>query len=428
VAGKPALALTVVNGGINRLRVKGAADRNSLYDLVNGYVSYANTLKVRPGTLRIANLAAAATPGITKGLVYYGGEFHVFCHEEVTVPSGFQLHILTHPSAQQNSQATGQFTAQSASLTGKTLGSNSQAGSLTLGSCVTGLLDGSAHGAIAPASIDGQTIDGFLVTSATSTDDPNTVYLVMPSIFPITQGWLASYPSVGEGTVTTALDTGNLANAVLDMTEATYYVFKLGAGTAFLPNWQAGSLTITLTYPTVSPVPIKEIHYATPFLGYLYVVAEFDTTSTANTVGNVFHYWVQSASPTDPWEASTDYMIGDVVLPDTPNGLFYVASRLTSPNPVWTAGATHQLNDKVEPTVPNGFYFTATTVVGGNPVSGQTEPTWPTTDGGVVQEESTLTTDQSVTLVQSAPQTSPTATLVVKPIKYTGTIAGGFSG
>ena len=68
------------------------------------------------------------------------------------------------------------------------------------------------------------------------------------------------------------------------------------------------------------------------------MVAEFEEVAGVNG-GTVFHYWIQSSlegSNVNEWTANTDYQIGDVVIPDTPNGLTYVASRKSAPNPTWT--------------------------------------------------------------------------------------------
>jgi hypothetical protein len=94
------VALTTVRGGINRLRTKGSAPEDSLYDLVNGYVTAAKTIKVRPGTFRITELPQnTAGDGVTKGLCAFDGTLHVFSDELVSVPPGFTLHILAHPDA-----------------------------------------------------------------------------------------------------------------------------------------------------------------------------------------------------------------------------------------------------------------------------------------------------------------------------------------
>lgn len=89
-----AVALTTVRGGINRLRTKGSAPNDSLYDLLNGYVTAAKTVVVRPGSFRVAQL-----PEETKGLVAFEGELHVFSDELVEVPAGYVLHVIAHPNA-----------------------------------------------------------------------------------------------------------------------------------------------------------------------------------------------------------------------------------------------------------------------------------------------------------------------------------------
>ena len=90
--------LTTISGGINRLRTKGGATRDALFDAVNCYVTAANTVVPRPGTVRNADLSALAPAGATKGLVGYQGQLHVFSASVVAVPAGYQLHVLTHPA------------------------------------------------------------------------------------------------------------------------------------------------------------------------------------------------------------------------------------------------------------------------------------------------------------------------------------------
>lgn len=259
----PAIPLTVVSGGINRLRVKGGADKNSLFDLINGYVTQAGTVKRRPGTYRAANIAAYSAAGATKGLVAYQGSFHVFSNAVVGVPPGYSLHVLNHP------------------------------------------------------------------------------------------------------------------------TQAT--------------------------------APIAEINFVAPYLGGLYVVATFTVTGN---VAATYHYWIQSSTGGDnanEWTANTDYLIGDVVIPTTVNGLTYVASRRYPANPLWTANNAEAVGNIVEPNTANGFKYTVTATLGANPTTGATEPTWPTTDNATVNENSAIANDQTVTLVTAA--TNPTPGV---PLRYRG--------
>lgn len=220
------VALTTVKGGINRLRTKGAALEDSLYDLLNGYVTAAKTVVVRPGTFRVAVLPTDTEGnGITHGLCAFQNLFHVFSIEDVDVPPGYVNHILVHPT-----------------------------------------------------------------------------------------------------------DT---------------------------------SLEIT------------DIHFAAPYMGYLYVVAEFSD-------GVVQHYWLQSG---DVWEADTIYHAGDIVVPSDGGSLSFQASRSTPANISWAPNVTREVGDVIEPTEYNDYYYTVIDTQGDNPRSGATEPVWPTEPGATITED-----------------------------------------
>jgi len=121
---------------------------------------------------------------------------------------------------------------------------------------------------------------------------------------------------------------------------------------------------------------LKEIHFAKPFLGFLYVVAEFSD-------GSVYHYWLQSAGS---WKANTMYLRGAVIEPTTPNGLAYEATG--GPNPAaWQASTKYTVGDVVQPTVYNGWQYTVIEADGDNPTSSANEPEWLTTEGAQVIED-----------------------------------------
>jgi Concanavalin A-like lectin/glucanases superfamily len=88
--------LTVLNGGINRLRVKGGASASQLYDLQNGYITNAGSISPREGTIRAATLTSA-----TVGLAANNGVFNIFSNTFTTstavVPAGYQLNVLVDP-------------------------------------------------------------------------------------------------------------------------------------------------------------------------------------------------------------------------------------------------------------------------------------------------------------------------------------------
>lgn len=85
--------LTTLNGGINRLRVKGGASARSLYDLLNGYITSDGGIEQREGTIRAQTLTA-----LTVGLCAYKSVFNVFATALQTVPSGYQCNLLIHPT------------------------------------------------------------------------------------------------------------------------------------------------------------------------------------------------------------------------------------------------------------------------------------------------------------------------------------------
>lgn len=129
---------------------------------------------------------------------------------------------------------------------------------------------------------------------------------------------------------------------------------------------------------TVStPIVLSKVHFAVPFLGFLYVVAEFDN-------GDIFHYWLRSSGT---WTANTVYFNGDVVEPTSVNGLAYQATRISSPFPSWAPSVPRANGDIVEPTVYNDFFYIVVDTIGDTPRSGTTEPVWPEVDGGQVIED-----------------------------------------
>lgn len=87
------LPLTVLKGGINRLKVKGGASAQQLYDLTNAYITQAGTVVPREGTIRAATLTSQSV-----GLAAFNGKFNVFSTSLVTVPTGYVDNLLIHPT------------------------------------------------------------------------------------------------------------------------------------------------------------------------------------------------------------------------------------------------------------------------------------------------------------------------------------------
>ena len=135
---------------------------------------------------------------------------------------------------------------------------------------------------------------------------------------------------------------------------------------------------VTLRHPTNPTAALRAIHFAKPFMGYLYVVAAFED-------GFQWHYWAEEL---DAWKADTIYVSGERVFSVAVNGFAYKATRSGSPAAIWAAGVQREVGDVIEPTVPNGYQYTVESVTGEIPASGDAEPVWPASDGATVIEES----------------------------------------
>jgi len=132
----------------------------------------------------------------------------------------------------------------------------------------------------------------------------------------------------------------------------------------------------TIRHPTDPTIKLEQIHFQAPFMGFLYVAAEFED-------GNTWHYWLEEL---DAWSANTDYKIGDRVFATTENGYAYKATRPGSPNVAWAEGVARTLGDVIEPTVYNGYKYTVIDTTGDSPASGTVEPDWPTESGAQIIE------------------------------------------
>lgn len=144
-----------------------------------------------------------------------------------------------------------------------------------------------------------------------------------------------------------------------------------------------GYLANVLAHPTDDDATLVKIHFAEPFMGALYVVAEWSD-------GGIYHYWLGYSGV---WEAEKVYYDGDVVIPTVANGLLYkaTANNPDAPTQTWQALKNYTLGDKVLPTTANGFYFQVTATQGDVPISGASEPAWNATEGA----ETTESTDST---------------------------------
>lgn len=140
------------------------------------------------------------------------------------------------------------------------------------------------------------------------------------------------------------------------------------------------------------------IHFARPFLGFPYVVAEFSN-------GDVIHFWLQIPAT---WKPNTVYGINATVAPSVPNGLYYAAETPVNA-PVWQPNTVYPVGSVVQPSTPNGYLYKIISTAGSAAASGSTEPNWPTQAGALVFEE----TDTST--VPSTGQTQTTSSSSVIP-------------
>ena len=148
-----------------------------------------------------------------------------------------------------------------------------------------------------------------------------------------------------------------------------------------------------LRHPTDTGARLRDIHFAVPFLGYPYVVAEFDN-------GDVFHYWLEEG---EVWQPGKTYLPGALVRPANANGLAYRLESDTSGYVPWAPNVGRSVGDVVVPTVDNGFKYTVTETNGSAARSGMTEPNWPTTDGEAIYEDANVDDALSSNTTTTAP-------------------------
>jgi hypothetical protein len=192
------------------------------------------------------------------------------------------------------------------------------------------------------------------------------------SLYDLQNGYITNAGSVTprEGTIRTAqLDSSTVGLAAAN---GVFNVFS----SQFSTSMPAGFVLNVLSDPnntTASPV---KIWFAKPFMGFEYVVAQFNN-------GDVVHYWLQNSGT---WTSSTTYTSASIILPPTPNGIAYQGLRDFPPQPLWTAETIITSGSYVEPNTPTGFVYQAVATTGTPVHTGAVEPVWPTTAGGIVQE------------------------------------------
>lgn len=137
---------------------------------------------------------------------------------------------------------------------------------------------------------------------------------------------------------------------------------------------------LVLQHPEAgSTSQIKRIHFAQPFLGYPYVVAEFE-----DDPDTFYHYWLQEQGT---WKPETVYMLGEAVLPSVQTGYAYSANRLNPASPAWKPGTAVTVGMVIEPTVYNGYAYEIIAIDGPGGTTGPSEPRWTASEGAIVIED-----------------------------------------
>lgn len=87
------VTLNAVSAGMTRLRSKGGANPETLYELTNGYVTASKTIKQRPAIRYQTKL-----PATSRGLCVFNGVFYTFTAHAVSNPGTATVKVLIHPT------------------------------------------------------------------------------------------------------------------------------------------------------------------------------------------------------------------------------------------------------------------------------------------------------------------------------------------
>lgn len=200
------------------------------------------------------------------------------------------------------------------------------------------------------------------------------------SLFDLKNGWITSQrtakarPGSAYAVDFPANTVGMVAMGVFFHT-FSHIIINSGVATNVIVN--------TLVHPTGGVAALMKIHEAFPFLGRLYVVAEFAD-------GVVQHYWNENPAS---WTANTTYSFGAAVQNPIANGYYYEIKTLAT-TPAWQANTEVVVGESKQPRVANNFKYTATATTGTPTRTSNIEPVWPIVAGATVVERRYVTDDQ----------------------------------
>jgi hypothetical protein len=152
-----------------------------------------------------------------------------------------------------------------------------------------------------------------------------------------------------------------------------------------------------LLHPSSPGTALTKIWEAFPFLGRLYVVAEFAD-------GVVQHYWVE-----DPpnWSSNAEVASGGVIQPTSETGYYYENISLST-TPAWQANTDTAIGEFKQPTIANGYRYEAVASTGTPPLrTSNYQPTWPTVVGAQVIERRYITDGTQVLPGPDTPSQPP---------------------
>lgn len=143
-----------------------------------------------------------------------------------------------------------------------------------------------------------------------------------------------------------------------------------------------------LRHPTGGSAQLARVHAAFPFLGRLYVVAEF-------TDGVVRHYYLESPPH---WTENQALNVGDRLQPTAANGFYYevvgLAGGAAMPN-AWRPNTEVTVGEFRQPSVYNGFKYEIILATGTAPYrTSNHEPVWPEENLATVLERRYITEPQ----------------------------------
>ena len=299
-----------MSGGINRLRVKGGASAKQLYDLQNAYITNAGSIDPREGTIRTATLSS-----VTAGLMADNGTFNIF--------SPYSASGLTAP-------------VQNPIMSTITGGDGTWVSGTTYYFVVT-----------AVDALGNQTA----VSNETSVKATGTTFT--PKISWFAEAGVTAYEvyyGTSAGAENKAVTT--TGTSLSPTSTSVFSAATLSTANLTSISVPAGYTLNVLSDPNDPGDGIAKIWFAKPFMGFPYVVAQFDN-------GDIWHYWLQSDGS---WTSSTDYTSASIVTPDIPNGIAYQGVRDFPAQPLWTAETVITSGQYVEPNTPTGFAYQAIAV------------------------------------------------------------------